>query len=100
MKENKIGNPWRAFIKISIIFYWEITLKLPSHFFKKEEGGVRGGGVMEGRGWEVCPTILLKLPQNSVICIDKVDRNNFAQVHEKKKHSSQFEGSQMKKYYI
>ena len=32
------------------------------------------------RSWEVCSIILLKLPQNWVICIEKGDPNNFAQV--------------------
>ena len=31
-------------------------------------------------GWEVCPTTLLKLPQDCVICIEKGSPNNFDQV--------------------
>ena len=34
-------------------FSTKIGAKLSSHLYKKEDGG-----------WEVCPTILLKLPQN------------------------------------
>ena len=30
------------------------------------------------RGWRVCPTTLLKLPQSWVTCIEKGDPNNFA----------------------
>ena len=43
--------------------------KLTSHLLKKEE-----------RGWEVCPTSLVKLPQNWVIRIEKGSSSNLAQV--------------------
>ena len=48
-------------------FSTKIGATLSSHLFKKEDGG-----------WEVCPTTLLKLPQNWVICIEKGGSNNFA----------------------
>ena len=68
-----MDNTWQAFIKsILHIFTEKSHSELPSHFSKKEDGG-----------WEVCPTTLLKLPQNGAICIEKGGPNNFRQVFTK-----------------
>ena len=54
MKENKMGKKWHAFIK-SIL---HILLKSQSQ--KYHPTSLRNRML----GWEVCPTTLLKLPQN------------------------------------
>ena len=48
-------------LNLPFTFYWKVALKLPSHLFKKKDGG-----------WEVFPITLLKFPQYWLICIKKV----------------------------
>ena len=74
MKENKMGITWHALIKsILDILLESRTQKYHSAFLRKRMGEGGGGG-----GWEVSPTTFLELPQNWVICIEKVVPNNFA----------------------
>ena len=61
MKEKKCVMHDMPTLNLPFTFYWKVALKLPSHLFKKKDGG-----------WEVCPITLLNLPQHWLNCIEKV----------------------------
>ena len=63
MKENKMAIHYISSLNLSFIFF----LKSHTQNYNPTSLRKRMGG-----GWEVCPTTLLKLPSNWVICMKRV----------------------------